>query len=154
MIYGSRVYTEYQTWPPWLSIVGATFWTSPFQEGLRARLRKPTFTPNIQKAKVGHINVKIGESASETAIVKVMEEEVRLEGLPRSYGCLVATFSSAPSFVCYLLEIARVWTFDVHNIATWFLLNSGLLAVTGQIADVRACFGNLKFVCSQDFFQF
>ena len=107
VIYGSWIWTEESPWPPWASVVMATFWTSQPYEGLRARLRKPQVTANIEKADEGHISVNLGDTIIETATRKVVKEEGRLEVLSLSYGCPIPTFIRALPFACYLIEILR-----------------------------------------------
>ena len=79
---GGRIWTEEAPWPPWASVIRAAFWCSQMYEGLRARLRKPPITPNIEKADGGHVSVKLGDAVIEAATRKVAKEEGRPEVLP------------------------------------------------------------------------
>ena len=152
VMYGSWIWTEEPPWPPWASVIRATFWCFHMYQGFRAKLQKPLVTPNIEKADGGHIRVKLGDTVIETATGKVMKQEDRMEVLPLSYGCVVPTFISGPS-VYYLIEVPRMWTLAVHNIVAQFLVNGVQIAVTRETADVRACIGNLKVACSEAFFH-
>ena len=46
-----------------------------------------------------------------------------------------------------------MWTLAVHNIVANFSLTGDMSALTGETADVRACIGNLKGVCCEEFFH-
>ena len=46
-----------------------------------------------------------------------------------------------------------MWALAVHNMVAHFLLNGVLIAVLGKTANVRACIGNLKVACSEEFFH-
>ena len=72
--------------------------------------------------------------------------------LPVSFGCIVPTFISALPLVCCMIEVPRIWLFAVRNIVSQFLLHGVRVAVTGETAPVRACIGNLKVTCFEEFF--
>ena len=153
VMYGSWIWTEESPWPPWASVMRATFWCSQMYEALRARLRRPRVTPTIQKADDGHITVMLGDTVIETATGKDLKEEGRLQVFPLSYGCLVPTFINALPFVCCSSEVPRMWTLAVHNIVGQFLPNGAMIAVAGETTDVRACIGNLNVAYSAEFFH-
>ena len=46
-----------------------------------------------------------------------------------------------------------MWTLALHNIVAHFVLNGMLVAVTGETADVRACFSHLKAACAEECFH-
>ena len=46
-----------------------------------------------------------------------------------------------------------MWTLAIHNIVAQFVLNGILVAVTSEIANVRACVSNLKAACAEEFFH-
>ena len=73
--------------------------------------------------------------------------------LPLWAGCPVPSFISALPFVRILIAVPRMWTLALHNIVAQFVLNGILVAVTGEIADVRACVSNLKAACAEEFFH-
>ena len=82
VMYGSWIWKEESAWPLWASVIRASFWCSRMYEWLRAGLRKPPDTPNIEKADGGHVSVKLGDTFFETATGKVLMEEGRLKVLP------------------------------------------------------------------------
>ena len=57
----------------------------------------------------------VTDTVIETATRKVLKEEGTLEVLPLSYGGAVPTFISALPFVCYLIEVPRMWTLAGHR---------------------------------------
>ena len=99
------------------------------------------------------MSLKLGDTIIETDSGKVLKEEGRVEQLPLWAGCPVPSFISALPFVCILIEVPRVWTLALHNFVAQFVLNGILVAVTGETDDVRACVGNLKAACAEEFFH-
>ena len=99
VMYGNWIWTKESQWPPWARAIRPIFWCFHMYKGLRARLRKPRVTPNIEKVDGGQISVKLGDTVIEAATRKVLKEEGRLEVLRLSYGCPVPTFIRALPFV-------------------------------------------------------
>ena len=151
VLYGSWMWSPESPWPPWGSVLKAVFWTSDLYQGLRDRLHKPRVTPSIEQANCGHLSLKLRDTIIETDTGKVKEEGT-VELLPLWAGCPVPSFISVLPFVCILMEFPRMWTLARHNIVAQFVLNGILVAITGETADVRACVGNLKAACAEEFF--